>query len=190
MTEDEEIYQLFSNKYEQLYNSVPGDSNVFEKIKRKINERVLNERDANCCVCVEGVVNVVKHLKSGKSSGREGLNSDHLIKALHILIVILCQIFNIMIVHGMCRKSMLIGTMIPIPKVERQVMCKSENCRAIALSSIFGKVLDWIILVKEQKSFSTSNLQFGFKEGVSTTQCAYVVNETISYYNFLKHLIW
>ncbi len=41
---------------------------VFEKIKRKINERVLNERDASYCVCVEDVVNVVKHLKSGKSS--------------------------------------------------------------------------------------------------------------------------
>ncbi len=37
MAGDEEICQLFSNKYEQLYNSVACDSNVFEKIKRKIN---------------------------------------------------------------------------------------------------------------------------------------------------------
>ncbi len=85
----------------------------------------MNESDSSYCVCVEDVVNAVKHLKSGKSSGEEGLNSDHL-------------------------------------------------------------VLDWIILIKEQKSLCTSNLQFGFKEGVSTTQCTYVVNETISYYNFHK----
>ncbi len=65
-------------------------------------------------------------------------------------------------------------------------MCKSDNFRAIALSSIFGKVLDWIILIKEQKSLCTSNLHFGFREGVSTTHCTYVVNETISYYNFHK----
>ncbi len=82
--------------------------------------------------------------------------------SIHGLIVILCQIFNIMIV------------------------CKSDNFRAIALSSIFGKVLDRIILIKEQKSLCTYNLQIGFKEGVSTTQCTYVVNETISYYNFHK----
>ncbi len=119
--------------------------------------------------------------KSGKSSGEEGLNSDHLINAPHRLIVILCQIFNIMIVHGMCSKSKLIGTMIPIPKVKYQVVCKSDNFRAIALSSIFGKVLDWIILIKEQKSLCISNLQFGFKVGISTTQGTYVVNETISY---------
>ncbi len=59
MAGDEEISQLFSNKYEQLYNSVPFDFNVFEKIKRKINKRVLNERDAKYCVCVEDVVNAV-----------------------------------------------------------------------------------------------------------------------------------
>ncbi len=41
-------------------------------------------------------------------------------------------------------------------------------------------MLDWIIFIKEQKSLCTSNLQFGFKEGT------YVVNETISYYNFHK----
>ncbi len=86
----------------------------------------------------------------------------------------------------MCPKSMLIGTIIPIPKVKRQFVCKSDNFRAIALSSIFGKMLDWIILNKEQKSLCTSNLQFDFKEGFSTTQCTYVVNETISYYNFHK----
>ncbi len=88
-----------------------------------------------------------------------------------------------MIAHGMCPKSLPIGTMIHITKVKRQVVCKSDNLRDIALSIIFGKVLDWIILIKEQKSLCTSNLQFGFKEGVFTTQCTYVVNETISYYN-------
>ncbi len=72
----------------------------------------------------------------------EDLHSDDLINAHHRLIVILCQNFNIMIVHGMCPKIMLIGTKIPIPKVKCQVVCKSDNFRAIALSSMFGKVLD------------------------------------------------
>ncbi len=45
---------------------------------------------------------------------------------------------------------MLIGIMIPIPKVKFQVVYKSDNITAIALSSIFGKVLYLIILIKEQ----------------------------------------
>ncbi len=80
-------------------------------------------------------------------------------------------------------QTILIGTMIPIPKVKRQVVCKSDNFRAITLSSIIGKVLDLIILIKEQNSLCSSDLQFGFKQGVSTTHCTYVVNETISHYN-------
>ncbi len=78
--------------------------------------------------------------------------------------------------------------MIPIPKGKRLVVCDSNNFRqfqAIALSNIIGKVLDWIILKKEEKSLY-SLLQFCFKQGVSTTQATHVVNETISYYNFNK----
>ncbi len=60
-----------------------------------------------------------------------------------------------------------------------QVVCKSDNYRTITLSRIIGKVLDWIILIKKQSSLCTSDLQFGFKQRVSTTQCADVVNEII-----------
>ncbi len=56
MAGDEEISQLFSNNYEHLYNSIPCDSNLFEKIRSTINEWVLNERDASYCVSVENVV--------------------------------------------------------------------------------------------------------------------------------------
>ncbi len=93
--------------------------------------------DASYCVCVEDVVNAVKHLKSGKSRGEEGLNSDHLINAPYRLILILCQIFNIMIVHGMCPQSMLIGTMISIPKEKRQVVCKLDNFRTYCFKQHF-----------------------------------------------------
>ena len=41
--------------------------------------------------------------------------------------------------------------------IEREIMshvviCNSSNYRAIPLSSIFSKILDWIILVKEKHS--------------------------------------
>ncbi len=59
--------------------------------------------------------------------------------------------------------SMLIGTMIPILKIKRQVVVfYSNNFRAIALSSIIGNILDWIILMKEEKSLCSSKLQFDF----------------------------
>ena len=42
------------------------------------------------------------------------------------------------------------------------------------MSSIFSKILDWIILIKEEYSLCSSELQFGFKKGLSTTQCTLI----------------
>ncbi len=79
---------------------------------------VLNKNCGNYYVTVQDVVKAVQHLKLGKSVDEEGLYSDHLINAPNRLLVILCLIFNAMIIHGICPNSMLIGTMIRIPKVK------------------------------------------------------------------------
>ncbi len=40
--------------------------------------------------------------------------------------------------------------------------------------------------MRENHNLCSSELQFGIEEGVCTTQCTHVVNETINYYNFNK----
>ena len=45
-----------------------------------------------------------------------------------------------------------------------------------------GKLLEFIILSKEEKSLCTSELQFSFKKGASTSMCTSMVQETLSYY--------
>ena len=69
--------------------------------------------------------------------------------------------------------------MIPIPKDKKKSLCESGNYRAIALSSIFTKLLHWVILIKEAMTLCSSNLQFGFKKGTSTTSCTFSMLETI-----------
>ncbi len=93
------------------------------------------------------------------------------------------MIFKAMLMHGISPESMFLGTMVPIPKNKRQSLFNYDNYRAIALSSIIGKILDWIIHIKEEQSLSSSSLQFGFKGGTSTTQSTFILNETVSYYN-------
>ena len=58
---------------------------------------------------------------------------------------------------------MIFGTMILIPKNTRKSLCNSGNYKAIPLSSIFSKLLDWVILIKEEMTLCFSDLQFGFK---------------------------
>ncbi len=85
--------------------------------------------------------------------------------------------------YGVTSDSMLMDTMMPIPKGNRSILTCSDNYRAIILSSIVGKVFVCVVLIKEHSALSISDLQFGFKEHVSTTQCTFVISEIISYYN-------
>ncbi len=60
----------------------------------------------------------------------------------------LTLINNTMLVHALSPDSMILCTMVPIPKNKRQSVVDSNIYRAITLSSIIGKVLDWVILLK------------------------------------------
>ena len=80
-------------------------------------------------------------------------------------------------------QSMNISTLVPIPKNNKKSLNDSANYRAIALSSVVGKLMDNIIMSKYSDVFTTSDLQFGFKKKHSTTHCTFVANEVIHYYN-------
>ena len=72
--------------------------------------------------------------------------------------MLLKLVFNSMLVHGHSPDSMLVGTMVPIPKDKRQLACTSDNFKAIiTLSSIAAKLFD-IKLSKEQYALVTSHL--------------------------------
>ena len=87
-----------------------------------------------------------------------------------------------MLRHGYSPHGMLIGTMVPLPKGRYNDISNSKNFRAITISSLFGKILDLIILNKEGKNLLTNDLQFSFKSGTSTTMCTSMVRETVSYF--------
>ena len=68
-----------------------------------------------------------------------------------------------------------------IIKDNRKSCNDSNNYRGIALSSILGKIIDNIIIKSQLGVLSSSDMQFGFKEKCSTTQCTFVVSEVINY---------
>ena len=78
---------------------------------------------------------------------------------------------------------MMMIDVIPIPKKRNGNMADSENFRGIALSSVFGKTFDNVILHKYHDNLDTSDLQFGFKQQSSTNMCTMVLKETIAYYS-------
>ena len=182
----DKISDLFASKYEQLYKSVPYNTENLNKLKAKIDSNVNLMYDGELKpvnkITVSNVIKGISALKRDKTDIDSGHCSNHLIYSCHKLHVILSLLFNSMLIHGYAPSVMLKGTVIPIPKNKLKSINDSNNYRGITLSSIIGKLLDNIILINYRMSLDTSEFQFGFKSESSTTQCTFVLEEVLQYY--------
>ena len=175
----EAVAETFRNKYEMLYNSVSYDTNSMESLKNRIDTLT----SSICCshnthkhdINVSDIEQALLSLKRNKSDGYLGHNTNHIIHGSHKLFVYISLLFTSMIRHGYCPEDFLLCTVVPIPKCASKSINDSSNYRAIAISSVLGKLFDVIILKAYSDVFHTSDNQFGFKPGVSTTQCSFAV---------------
>ena len=94
-----------------------------KNIKTKIDRQLSSNYFVNYVITVSDVIRGVDHLKCGKSDDGEGLYFDHLSHGCHSLFVFLTLTLNAMFVHGSSPESMLLGTMIQIPKNKWQSLC-------------------------------------------------------------------
>ena len=193
VTGENNIANLFVDKFSKLYNSVSFNDRDMVCLQRDINNSLLQPCTcANCdndlCQQISPVevAEARSTLKLGKSDGNLILSSEHFIHASFNLNILLSILFSLMLRHGVTPEGMLIGTMVPIPKGRWANLCVSDNYRAITLSSILLKLFDKIIMEREKLQIMTSNFQFSFKTETSTSVCTGLVQETISYYNYYK----
>ena len=136
------IAGMLSDKNAALYNSVSYDNTKMKRIEAEVMTRLQKCNDDSYNIIVHDVMNAVTHLKTGQSDGSEGLSSDHFIHGNRKLYVLPSILFTLFLRHGFSPNSMIFGTIIPIPKDKKKSLCSASNYRAIALSSIFSKILD------------------------------------------------
>ena len=104
---DKDIADLFSNKYNTLYHSVPFDNDDMLRIRYTIDHRLQNTRCSGYVITPTDVRIAVDHLKSGKGDGFEGLCSDHFINGTKRLYVFLSIIFTLFLSHGFTPDSLI-----------------------------------------------------------------------------------
>ena len=185
----EKLSQIFSRKYDRLYNSVSYDETDMSLLQDDISKSVSSHlHDSGPgCICKRGVsVNLVEQamakIKFGKTDANNGCDSNHFKNGTDKLNVYFSLLFTAMLTHNYVPCSMMTSTIIPIQKNRRKSLNDSDNYRAIALSSILGKLLDWVILLSCDKALSSNDSQFDFKPKHSTSRCTFVVKETVQYY--------
>ena len=88
-----------------------------------------------------------------------------------------------MLRHGHVPKCLRDCVLQPIPKPGK-VPSDSDNYRAIALAPTLSKVFERCLLLDNRSAFSTSSLQFGFKQGLSTDHCTSLVKNVVARYTF------
>ena len=69
-----------------------------------------------------------------------------------------------------------------MPKNIRKSLYNSDNYGGIALSSVSGKMLEWVILNNYGHKLKSTDLQFAYKRHHSTVQCTFLASEIIQYY--------
>ena len=124
-----------------------------------------------------------KFLKYSENVINDRLFSDHFINGTLRFFTLISLLFTSMLSHGVAPTGLLLSTIVPVPKDKRGSKSDSNNYRAIAISSILGKLFDSIIIKDQHLSLITDDLQFGFKENSSTITCTQLLVETIEYYN-------
>ena len=182
-----EICDLFSYKYQSLYNSVSYNQDDLNEVVKKLDSLTNNVCSKDHCynshsINVSMVTSAFELLKHNKSDGKVSSISNFIIYSPHILSVYLSLLFNSLIIHGFTPYEMLTGTIIPISKSKHKSIHDSSNYRGIALSSIFGKIVNNIILKSNSEVFKCCYLQFGFGSNHSTSQCTFVLKEIVQYY--------
>ena len=182
---EDNIANIFADKYKHLYTSVSFDKakilDIGKDLDGKIN-KFSSENVQNSFFSIEEVKCALKQISYGKSDGQTGLFSDHILHGTDELYDLFCDLFNAMLVHCMTPKDMLKSTMIPIVKNKRAQCNNSDNFRAICLQSVLCKLLDLMVLNREHNLLITSELQFGFKSKHSTALATSVLLQTVDYY--------
>ena len=121
-----------------------------------------------CSIDVCEVLQAVRWLKPGKSDGYVGLSSDYFLHACNELCVHVSLLFSGLLIYGCIPEELSISTVIPIPKGKHANMTNSNNYHGIALSSMFNKLFDLILLSRYYNKLCKGAVTYSEEGGGAT----------------------
>ena len=110
------------------------------------------------------------------------MKCDVFVNAPDIVYEKLALIFKSFLTHGTVSKEILCCAFLPLFKGGIKNPSKFDSYRAIAGASQLLKLFEYVILILWGSRLCTDSLQFGFKKGVGTTQCSWLVTEVANYF--------
>ena len=178
----ETILEKFKECYQGLYNSA-GSQSGMANIKKQVDIQI----GQNSAIEIEKLTdNLVKeasiNMKAGKQDVTGSFSSDVFLHSPDQLFKCLASIFRSFLVHGSVAPMILSCAFLPLFKGGFKNPEKFDSYRAIAGGSQILKLFEYVIIKLWGTYLETDSMQFGFKAGVSTTQCTWLVTEVTNYF--------
>ena len=179
------ILNRFKECYEQLYNSACTEVAV-GVLKERLEEiiattaGVSNEEVDK--VSWQAVKQSCSRMRPGKNDVSDAYSSDVLLHGPDILFHHLAAIFRSFITHGTVSLQILCCAFLPLFKGGVKDPGVFDSYRAIAGASQLLKLFEYVVLLTWGDVLGSDSMQFGFKRGVSTTQCTWLVHEVTTYF--------
>jgi len=152
--DDNGIAQLFASNYRDLYSCVSYNKSEMTEIIQENDVNLFRDGfTSDYIVEVCDVKKAVSNLKAHKSDGSFDLSTDHFLNAGDELYVHVALLFSAILVHGFSPSEFCTSTIIPIPKGSNVNVTDSANYRGIALSSIYIKIFDHVVLQRYHDYF-------------------------------------
>ena len=183
-TNADDIADHFGEIYKNIYNREGSDEplkNLLDDVNTKCSQEDLAMVER---VTGELIKQIVKEkLKSSKTDPEFDVTSDALKNSPDILFNSIASLFRCMLIHGHVCFELLVCAIIPLIKDKNGKDDDSNNYRGIALSSLFLKIFDWVLLILFDDQLRTDQNQFGFEAGSSTSMCSWTVVEVVNYFS-------
>ena len=170
------ILNVFTNKF-LSYNLVQqSEENLVSKINEKINSDNANKLN----IFISGPTMGKLIMRLNKGAGDDGIHSSLLKNASDKFIDNLVVLFNLFYRHSYLPFDLLRGDITPIIKNKRKSACVSSNYRPIMISSSLLKLFEMHILEFLKDKIKINGLQFGYADGLSTTDACLLLKEVIN----------
>ena len=181
------VCEMWQEHYYKLLNSTKDFSKKHDVLSSLGN---LSSSDSIERITASEIESSVKMLRKGKACGYDGISSEHLIYCDKKIYPILSMLLNAMLIHSYLPEEFMYTLIIPLLKDKKGDITSKDNYRPIAITSIFSKVFELILLTRYDDLLHTAENQFGYKKGLGTDTCIFTFKEIVNYYRSLSSNVY
>ena len=172
----------FAEIYSELYSSVDDKAELAD-IRGELEQKIDHSSKKDVQKVTPALIKeAINKLNTAKTDPSFMFTSDCFKAAPDFLADHLSNLFQVYLLHGHVSSVLLLATLLPLIKDKLGNHNSSKNYRSIAISSLFLKIFDWVVLLLYGQHLGLDDLQFVYQEGVSGTMCTWLALETITHF--------